>query len=333
MVKKFLIITGLVGVFYVGFCLYSAKDSFNFLFAQSPFDSDSNKPFYSSTPNEPINEENVTELLHRNLVHVVNPTIDNDPAKAPEKKNYFIERFIKPLQVNMDKVVAKELPYIGEMFQDAQTLAKILSNCLNTEDLCGQRQQFADLTYFDPTITPYHRDLNRSLLAISAIIRKDKSFINDLDKDMLIENLKNENHDTPLLSTEILLQTDLDVSTYQAMLENSKNMQAPTKALFLDLLAGSPKMQNSEYKELFLKELYSALSDNSDQYVAWEVQRNLFKYKLTEGQFKTAVSYSCHLKSVGIGEDLWPVIRKDLVNQIERSGMSINPDEICKDQN
>ncbi len=243
-------------------------------------------------------------------------TIEKTPEKTAEisiQKNVdsFKENLLTPANIDVKLILEQSPQDTSQIFDRSQKLVRVISLCLRHPDLCLQTRT---------------ADLNRALETIYAIVDANPSYLRQLNKDALLDVIQISNGNAPILATQILFLNGMSDGEVRTALENSKNLTGRTKALVFDLLSSS-----ANTKKEFLYSLYSTLSDRNDSFTSYEVQKKLADYNLTTDEFKKAIRLSCHLRTAGkdMGEEMWPVIKKNLDFQIAKADLNIDTNHMC----
>ncbi len=243
------------------------------------------------------------------------------PKKQTEEKDVLSELILSPEQQDIYTVLDENKHLWGEIFDQSKGAVSKLGKCLKTLDRCGERR---DNGYFDPNRTSTHADLNRVLMAMQEIVRQSPSFYNDLNRNEIIGLTEINNNNTPILAAQLLLTGDVSDGEFSQMLSNAKSLTGPVRAMYLSVLANPP----APLKQAHVSAVFAALANRNDRYTAMEVQKKLAQYNLTQSQFVAAIKKSCYLSNDGSGENLWPIVRRNIAVQSQAMGYILNPDKL-----
>lgn len=241
-----------------------------------------------------------------------------------------ISQVLKAVDINTEELSEQDPATIERLFKESKEIVAKLSICLGTENRCGQTKETAE-GYFDPDKTPLHRDLNRVLIVMGEITKMDPSYLHSLDREALLRVTKINNDNAPILALRILIRTKMTEAEVSTVIANTKYLRGQVRSLVLESLAADQLPESPSLRANYVAAIFDSLSNQQDRTTAYEIQKNLSRFRLAKEEFTVAIKKSCFLRKDTMGEDIWPILRKNITLQGEAMGFDINPDEYCKE--
>jgi hypothetical protein len=259
-------------------------------------------------------------------------------AEAESRVNLFgrqveeprlLAQVISAVEINVSEIANQDQATQAQLFKESKAMVAKLSSCLSTSQLCGQTKENAE-GYFDPDKTPEHRNLNRALLVMTELSKLDTDYLDGIDRNDLLRVTKINNDNSPLLALQLLGRTKMSEAELNTVLSNAKNLRGQVRSMVLETLGAEETQKTPSVRANYVAAVYEAISNQGDRSTAFEIQKNLGRFKLEKEEFTAAVTKSCFLRKDSMGEDLWPLLKKNIALQGEAMGFDINPDELCK---